>query len=139
VLYQQIKRGTFNGLSVQGFFKRALAEGGPKIVDMDFTEISVTPTPVHTGPRFAVVGAKALTDIDFKIETGTEDDNEDVRAAAMEMEEQMRSVLAGLQGMNQALTRLTDARLKKDDKPEDESDEPADETPASDGAEVVTA
>jgi hypothetical protein len=33
---------------------------GKKIVDMDFTEISVTPVPVHPGTNFAVVAGKAL-------------------------------------------------------------------------------
>lgn len=58
--YQQIKNGTLNGLSVGGFFKRAIIEGKKRIADMDFTEISVTGVPVHTGPSFAVVAGKAL-------------------------------------------------------------------------------
>jgi hypothetical protein len=29
---------------------------------MDFTEISVTGVPVHTGPRFSVIAGKALVD-----------------------------------------------------------------------------
>jgi HK97 family phage prohead protease len=60
--YEQIKSGTLNGLSVGGFFKRALIEGKQKIADMDFTEISVTGVPMHTGPSFAVVAGKALVD-----------------------------------------------------------------------------
>lgn len=60
-LYQQIKKGTINALSVGGYFKRALTEAGRRIVDMDFTEISTTATPVHPGPSFAVVAGKALT------------------------------------------------------------------------------
>ena len=59
--YEQIKRGSLNALSVGGFFKRALTKAGRKIVDMDFTEISVTPVPVHSGTHFAVVAGKALT------------------------------------------------------------------------------
>ncbi len=58
--YSQIKSGTLSGLSVGGFFKRALIEGKQKIADMDFTEISVTGVPVHTGPSFSVVAGKAL-------------------------------------------------------------------------------
>jgi HK97 family phage prohead protease len=58
--YQQIKNGTLNALSVGGFFKRALTKAGKKIVDMDFTEISVTPVPVHPGTSFNVVAGKAL-------------------------------------------------------------------------------
>jgi HK97 family phage prohead protease len=58
--YQQIKKGTLNALSVGGFFKRALTDAGKRIVNMDFTEISVTPVPVHPGTSFAVVAGKAL-------------------------------------------------------------------------------
>jgi HK97 family phage prohead protease len=58
--YQQIKNGTLNGLSVGGFFKRAMTDAGQRIADMDFTEISVTGVPVHTGPRFDVIAGKAL-------------------------------------------------------------------------------
>lgn len=60
--YEQIKKGTLRGLSVGGYFKRALVEGKRRIADMDFTEISVTGVPVHTGPSFAVVAGKALLD-----------------------------------------------------------------------------
>lgn len=56
VYYEQIKNGSLNALSVGGFFKRM----ANKIVDMDFTEISVTPVPVHPGTKFAVVAGKAL-------------------------------------------------------------------------------
>jgi HK97 family phage prohead protease len=59
--YQQIKNGSLNALSVGGFFRRKLTDAGRKIVDMDFTEISVTPVPVHPGTNFAVVAGKALT------------------------------------------------------------------------------
>lgn len=58
--YQQIKSGTLNGLSVAGFFKRGHTGAGPRIIDMDFSEISITGVPVHTGPSFAVVAGKAL-------------------------------------------------------------------------------
>lgn len=60
--YEQIKAGTLSGLSVGGFFKRAMIEGKRKIADMDFTEISITGVPVHTGPSFSVVAGKALMD-----------------------------------------------------------------------------
>lgn len=59
-IYHQIKKGTIRGVSVGGFFKRAIIEGKRKIADMDFTEISVTGVPMHTGPSFAVVSGKAL-------------------------------------------------------------------------------
>jgi HK97 family phage prohead protease len=65
-LYSQIKKGTLTGLSVGGFFKRKLTELGTRITDMDFTEISVTPVPVHTAPSFAVVAGKALEDINVE-------------------------------------------------------------------------
>lgn len=65
--YNQIKSGTLNALSVGGFFKRSLTDLGPRITDMDFTEISVTPVPVHTGTHFTVLAGKALAS-DLKAE-----------------------------------------------------------------------
>lgn len=62
--YKQIKKGTLKGLSVGGFFKRALTGEGKKIVDMDFTEISTTGVPVHSQPAFAVVAGKALDEFE---------------------------------------------------------------------------
>lgn len=59
--YQQIKNGSLNALSVGGFFRRTATAAGPKITDMDFSEISVTPVPVHPGTNFAVIAGKALT------------------------------------------------------------------------------
>ncbi len=59
-IYEQIKKGTINALSVGGFFRRKLTEAGWRIADTDFTEISVTPVPVHPGTNFAVVAGKAL-------------------------------------------------------------------------------
>lgn len=59
-IYDGIRKGTYRGLSVGGFFKRA----GRKIVDVDLTEVSVTPVPVHPGTGFAVVAGKALADLD---------------------------------------------------------------------------
>ena len=59
-LYHQIKNGTLSGLSVGGWFKRAMIGGKRKITDMDFSEISVTGVPIHTGPSFAVIAGKAL-------------------------------------------------------------------------------
>ena len=66
VYYEQIRRGTLNALSVGGFFRRKLTEFGQKIVGCDFTEISVTPVPVHPGTNFAVVAGKALV-ADIKV------------------------------------------------------------------------
>lgn len=61
-IYNAIKKGTYKGLSVGGFFRRKLTPKGWRIADMDFTEISVTPVPVHPGTGFAVVAGKALED-----------------------------------------------------------------------------
>lgn len=58
--YEQVRNGSLNALSVGGFFKRALVAGKQKITDMDFTEISITPVPVHPGTNFAVIAGKAL-------------------------------------------------------------------------------
>lgn len=58
--YEQIKNGSLNALSIGGFFKRAVVGGLQKITGVDFTEISVTPVPVHPGTNFAVVAGKAL-------------------------------------------------------------------------------
>lgn len=63
-VYRQIKNGTLRALSVGGFFKRKLTATGTKIVDMDFTEISITPVPMHAKPAFAVVAGKAVTSVE---------------------------------------------------------------------------
>lgn len=60
-IYQQIKKGTLTGLSIGGFFKRVKTAAGPRINDMDFAEISITPVPIHSKPAFSVVAGKALT------------------------------------------------------------------------------
>lgn len=59
-IYSGIKKGSINGLSVGGFFRRALVGGRRMIADMDFTEISTTGVPMHPGTNFAVVAGKAL-------------------------------------------------------------------------------
>lgn len=90
VLYEQIKKGTLKGLSVGGFFRRAIIEGKQRIADMDFTDISVTGVPVHTGPSFAVVAGKALLD-DVNVPAVPEVDGEvreeDVRSIEFLIEE----------------------------------------------------
>jgi HK97 family phage prohead protease len=58
--YGQIKKGTIDGLSIGGFFKRGLVDGKRRIIDMDMTEISTTATPVHSKPSFSVLAGKAL-------------------------------------------------------------------------------
>ena len=72
-IYNAIKKGTYKGLSVGGYFRRKLTEKGWRIADMDFTEISVTPVPIHPGTGFAVVAGKALVDapeveVEMKVE-----------------------------------------------------------------------
>jgi len=59
-VYNGVKKGSYKGLSVGGFFKRKLMEGGYRIADVDLTEVSVTPVAVH--PRTAVlsVSTKAM-------------------------------------------------------------------------------
>lgn len=59
-IYNGIKKGSYNALSVGGYFRRRLTAAGWRIFDMDFTEISVTPVPIHPGTSFAVVAGKAL-------------------------------------------------------------------------------
>lgn len=59
-IYNGIKKGTYKGLSVGGFFTRAIREGVQKIVDVDFAEISVTPVSMHPKTSFSVVAGKAL-------------------------------------------------------------------------------
>jgi HK97 family phage prohead protease len=61
-IYNAIKKGSYRGLSIGGFFKRGLVAGKRMIADMDFTEISVTPVAVHPKTKFAVVAGKALGD-----------------------------------------------------------------------------
>lgn len=61
-IYNAVKKGSYKGLSVGGFFKRALVGGRRMIADIDFTEISVTPVAMHPKTQFAVVAGKALTD-----------------------------------------------------------------------------
>jgi hypothetical protein len=60
-IYNAVKKGSYKGLSLGGFFKRALVKGRRMIVDADFTELSITPVAVHPKTRFAVVAGKALT------------------------------------------------------------------------------
>jgi HK97 family phage prohead protease len=60
-IYNAVKKGSYKGLSVGGFFKRALVEGRRMIADLDMTEISITPVAQHPKTKFAVVAGKALT------------------------------------------------------------------------------
>lgn len=64
-IYNAVKKGTMRGLSVGGFFKKKWTEAGRKIIDMDFTDVSITGVPVHPGTSFAVVAGKALEDLEI--------------------------------------------------------------------------
>jgi HK97 family phage prohead protease len=68
-IYNAVKKGSYKGLSIGGFFKRAMVKGKRMIADMDFTEISVTPVAVHPNTKFAVVAGKALAS-DLEIPEG---------------------------------------------------------------------
>jgi HK97 family phage prohead protease len=59
-IYNGIRKGSINALSVGGFFKRALIKGRRMIADVDFTEVSACGVPVHPKTKFAVVAGKAL-------------------------------------------------------------------------------
>jgi HK97 family phage prohead protease len=96
--YEQIKNGSLNALSIGGFFKRGIGALANKIVGVDFTEISVTPVPVHPGTSFAVVAGKALQDV-----TVTEEPD----AKAVQQMEDMVSEL------DQILANLTEAVNKR--------------------------
>jgi HK97 family phage prohead protease len=102
--YEQIKKGTLNALSVGGFFKRKLTEAGYKIADMDFTEISVTPVPVHPGTHFGVIAGKALVS-EIKEITKPETD-EEIR------EEDLMWINESVDALNRILDRV--AQRKSD-------------------------
>lgn len=110
-LYSQIKKGTLTGLSVGGFFKRMLTAAGRKISDMDFTEISVTPVPMHAKPAFSVVAGKALEDQIVVGDTLPPTDEpyaiDEGKAAA--------AVLDSLSGVLDSLTQLREGKSVKGD------------------------
>ena len=101
-IYNGIRKGTYTGLSVGGFFKRKLTEAGRKIADMDFTEVSVTPVPVHPGTSLAVVAGKALADLDHPAADEVVD------------EEEYKSLLEQME----ALVAAAEARAKTPEKDE---------------------
>lgn len=104
-IYEQVKRGTFNGLSVKGFFRRMMTPQGPRIGDMDFTEISITGVPVHPGTNFSVLAGKALGDTTLPLAPETQ---EDVRAAIDQFEGEFNGIVASLDSI---LTNLGKAVL----------------------------
>jgi HK97 family phage prohead protease len=60
VIYEQIRSGSLSGLSIGGYFRRAMTKLGQRIVDLDITEISCTPVPCHAGTGFELVSGKSL-------------------------------------------------------------------------------
>lgn len=82
-IYNGIKKGTYNALSVGGYFNRRLTSRGWRIADMDFTEISVTPVPCHPGTNFAVVAGKALSEME--VPTKPEVEGDEIRSSDREM------------------------------------------------------
>jgi HK97 family phage prohead protease len=91
-IYQQIKRGTYNGLSTFGYFTRGVRDLANKIIKTDLTEISITPVPVHPGTSLSVVAGKALlTDVNVPKPLAVEPDEEvrdsDVQTINFLMEE----------------------------------------------------
>jgi HK97 family phage prohead protease len=105
-LYAQIKNGSLNALSVGGFFKRALVAGKQKITDMDFTEISVTPVPVHPGTSFAVIAGKALTS-DIKLPEVPDLGDTEIR------EDDARNIQYLLEELDAFFTRINDSVAKR--------------------------
>lgn len=105
-IYNGVKKGTFKGLSIGGFFKRI----GNKIVDVDFTEISITPVPIHPGTNFAVVAGKALaTDIQKP------DDIEIPKVPRKLREEDLFVINESLRMLADTFAKLNSRGEKKDD------------------------
>jgi HK97 family phage prohead protease len=105
-LYAQINNGSLNALSVGGLFKRALVAGKQKITDMDFTEISVTPVPVHPGTSFAVIAGKALTS-DIKLPEVPDLGDTEIR------EDDARNIQYLLEELDAFFTRINDSVAKR--------------------------
>jgi HK97 family phage prohead protease len=60
-VYDLVKRGMMKGFSVGGGFKRRMTSSGPRIYEMDWQELSVTPLPVNPRTLFGVA-QKAFAD-----------------------------------------------------------------------------
>lgn len=95
-IYNGVKKGTYSALSVGGFFKRKLTELGYRIADTDLTEISITPVPVHPGPKFAVVAGKALE--------SAADEHQD---AELPGEDVLKDLSEGLESVQEMFNQLT--------------------------------
>lgn len=123
-IYKQIKRGTYNGLSTFGYFTRGLVDRARKIVDVDLTEISITPVPVHPGTSLSVVAGKALED---SISLGHGDPkSDDVRAEIMEAES---AILDCVRRLDSIFSVIVNKTVKTEEDEENEGDGTVVETP----------
>lgn len=104
--YGQIKSGTLNGLSIGGYFKRGMIDGKQKIIDTDFTEISVTGVPVHSGPSFAVLAGKALSS-DIELPKVPDLGKQEIRQADVDALSYL------IEEMNSVFTRIGDSVDKR--------------------------
>lgn len=93
-IYNAVRKGSYKGLSVGGFFKRALTEAGRKIVDVDLAEISITPVSVHGKTNFSVVAGKALETSDVVVEQIGDD-------PATQQLEQLEALVNSLRGFTE--------------------------------------
>jgi HK97 family phage prohead protease len=104
VYYEQIKNGSLRGMSVGGFFRRLRG----KINNCDFTEISVTPVPVHPGTSLAVVAGKALKDlpeISKEVEGNVrEADEEQINWLVGELEQTLQRIESAVAARKQSST-----------------------------------
>lgn len=112
-IYNAVKKGTYKGLSVGGFFKRKLLPAGFRIADMDFTDVSVCPVAVHPGTKFSVIAGKALRDIDIPAKPEVEED--EIRQSDEERLiwaiGELRSVFADLQKRGQGQAPASDSLI----------------------------
>jgi HK97 family phage prohead protease len=102
--YEQIKNGSLRGMSVGGFFKRAIIDGAQKIVGVDFTEISATPVPAHPGTSLNVIGGKALDDA--PAETVEREEEPDVKALIEAYIAGAEATVAAIEKLNKSRTTL---------------------------------
>jgi HK97 family phage prohead protease len=116
-IYHQIKRGTLNGLSVQGFFGRIMTPSGPRIGDVDLTEISITGVPIHPGAKFSVLAGKALGDTQLPL---APDAQEEIRSQIAEFEQEINGIIGSLDNI---LTNLGKAVMGAEETTTEETKE----------------
>jgi HK97 family phage prohead protease len=59
-IYNAIRKGSYRGVSLGGFFRRTFGPNGPRIHSADIAELSITPSAQHPGTRLSVAAVKAL-------------------------------------------------------------------------------